>query len=405
MGGETFDLIVYLDADWDTHGSRNRQHFLIREIAHQVEGKAKVLALERPICPITGPFLHRRKFLSWVPYQSGLRQEGTDLFIYTPFVLLHNVLASFVPGLTGINRKLLKWQIDSLLRRLEFKRDNLIAWIHHPYQLEDVGLVREKFLVYDCYDDYFSNVAGRRLMDMRRREKAILECANMVFVASQELLKRMSAMTKQIFLLPNGADARLFHEGTDPEIAAPGEIASLPHPIIGFVGRIAPWLDFKLLAGLVKLHSEWSFVFIGKCDTDRKLSKCPEYQFLKKTTNVYFLGPKPHRELRAYLKKFDVGIIPYLLDGQVPSSSPLKLYEYMAAGKPVVSVDIPHVSRFQPLVRIASGVSEWEKAIQDALSDNDNLAEQRLQVARENSWSVRAKDVLCILKGFLGGNP
>lgn len=393
------DFVVYLDVDWQSQYVRNRQHFLIREIARQIEGRGQVLALERPVCLMTGPFRQRAKFVEWLSGRRGLRKEGNNLFLYTPFVWLHNVLATAVPGLTRANRQLLRWQVNRLLDRLAFRRRKLVAWVHHPYQLEDMGLVRERVLIYDCYDDYFSQALDYRLADLQRREAAILKRADLVFVASERLLRPMQDRAQHVHLVSNGVDVDFFSLATQPETKVPGEIAILPRPVIGFVGKLTPRLDFQLLFRLAALHPEWSMVFIGAEEDGRRSRSQPGYEDFRNAPNVYLLGPKSYETLPGYLKGYDVCLIPYVLDEFNLSSSPLKLYEYLASGKPVVSVDIPQVARLRPLVRIARNVAEFERAILASLAEgNDKFLERRLEMAREGAWGRRAKQVLALVK-------
>lgn len=399
---DSYDFVVFLDADWDMCGSRNRQHFLIREIARLIEGKGKVLAIERPVCLVTGLFRQRSKFFDWLKCQRGLRQEAENLFIYTPFICLHNILAASVPWLTKLNRFLMKLQVERLLHKLRFRQESLVVWINHPYQLEEVGLVEEKLLVYDCFDDYLCRDKGKRLINLKQRENTFLSRADVVFVVSEELLKMMQGRKKNVHLVANGVDVDLFAKAMDPDTEIPLGIDTLPHPIIGFVGKVAAWLDFVLLAKLAISHPEWSLAFVGMHDGEKKLSDIPGYQLFRKAQNVYFFGPKPHKCLPGYLKAFDVCVIPYLLEGQVPSSSPLKLYEYLATGKPIVSVNIPHVSSFEPLVRVAHSADEFERNVEEALKEKDStLCQQRLDIARKNSWNRRAEKVLEIIEATL----
>lgn len=399
MPYKRYDFVVFLDADWDTRGSRNRQHFLIREIARLIEGKGKVLAMERPICSVTGFFRQRSKFFGWLRYRRGLRQESNNLFVYTPFICLHNILAGSIPWLAKLNRLLMKWQVKRLLNKLKFNQKSLVVWIHHPYQLEDVGLVNEKMLVYDCFDDYSSNVKEKQLTNLKKRENSILAHADVVFVVSEKLLRVMEDRAKHVYLIPNGADVELFAKATDTKTEIPSEISMLPHPLIGFVGKVAAWLDFELLARLAVSHPEWSLVFVGMYEGDSKLSDLPGYRLFRQSPNVYLFGPKPHTSLPGYLKAFDICIIPYRLEVQVPSSSPLKLYEYLATGKPIVSVNIPHVSSFVPLVCIAHSADEFERNVEEALKENDsNICQQRLDAAQKSSWNRRAEKVLEIIE-------
>lgn len=123
---------------------------------------------------------------------------------------------------------------------------------------------------------------------------------------------------------------------------------------------------------------------------------------LKSKTNVNFLGSKPYEELPNYMKFFDVCIIPY--DQNDPlniNCSPLKLYDYMATGKPVVSTDLPAVRSFNKLVRIGRNKEEFEKQLMKAIEEQDGfLCKLRMAKAHENSWESRANDIIKILNDY-----
>lgn len=397
------DVVVFLDAEWDEDSKKNRQHFLIMELSRQLSGRSKVLGVERPICPWTAIFCKHKKFIQWLGGKRGLRRVRESFYIYTPFILVHNLMAAHIPGMTSLNRYLLRILLRRVLKQAGFHLDRLLVWIHHPYQLEDLGLLGEKLLVYDCYDDYFSHLPPRWLVDLRKREAAILSRSDIVFVVSEWLLELKKANAKEIHLIPNGVEVDLFAQVMSNKTEIPTEMAVLSHPVVGFIGRIGAWLNFELLVRLVGAHPDRSFVFVGPHDGDGKLAGCPDYLIFRKSPNVHFIGPKPHEILPRYLKVFDVCIIPYLLEGQVPASSSLKLYEYLASGRPIVSVDIPSVACLRPFVYIAKNTDDFDQAIDFALAEenNEELRQQRLIAARNNSWENRAHDALAVIEKSL----
>lgn len=388
---DKYDFVVFLNAEWETKTARNRQHFLIAELARQLEGKSKILAVERPVCPWTTPVCNWDKFYHWLLCQKGLRHAGPNLYIYTPFVFIHNLIAALT-GMTIFNRRLLKSLLTGILKKLDFRMENLVAWIHDPFQSEDIGLVGEKFLVYDCFDDHLSQDRGLWPANLEGREKAILFQANLVLTVSEKLLNLLQGQANRVCLLPNGVDYGLFARAVSPEMIIPPELVVFPSPIIGFVGKISPLLDFELLAWLAAGHPEWNFVFIGDKSSEKNLSGKTGYSLFKRSSNVHLIGPKNHTNLPSYIKAFDVCLIPYLLEGQIPFSSPLKLYEYLASGQPIVSVNIPQVAEFEPLVYVARTKSEFELCLNRALTEgrNNELYEQRLKEAQRNSWEKRA---------------
>lgn len=396
------DIVIFLDVDWAARAEKNRQHFLIAELARQLEGRSKVLGVERPICPWTNPFRKRAKFVQWLRGERSLRRAGPNLYIYTPFVFAHNLIAARIPGTTALNRGLLKLLLGRVLKQIEFRADNLIAWVHHPYQAEDVGLVGEKRLIYDCYDDYIvSEPNPVRRRDLKVREWAILRQADWVFVVSEELLKLKRKTNKNVHLIPNGVEFEHFAQAAREEDG--GSIPWNDRPTLGFTGKITLRLDFRLLAQLATAHPNWNLVMVGPQEHDAELVYNPDYRDFMALPNVHMTGSKEYRELPASMRSFDVCILPYTTDDPFNMHcSPLKLYEYLATGKPIVSTDLPAVRPFDSLVRIAQDAEEFERQVAAALEERDEeLRQRRLAVARENSWEKRAVEVLKIIGSTL----
>ncbi len=397
---EQADFVIFLDADWGATTQRNRQHFLIAELARQLAGRSRLLAVERPVCPWTGPVRTRQKYIEWLRGRRGLRQAAPNLFLYTPAVLLHNVIAARIPGLTALNRRLVQALLGRVLKRLSFRTDRLVAWIHHPYQLEDAGLVGERLLVYDCYDDYLSQARGRRLADLQRREAAILRRADLVLAASERLREALQGRARQVHLVPNGVEFEHFVQAVPGE---PSPIWQDARPVLGFTGKITPRLDFALLARLAASHPDWSLVLIGPQEHSAELSRDSAYQEFVAAPNVHLAGPRPYQELPAQMRMFNVCLLPYTASDPFNAAcSPLKLYEYLATGKPIVATDIPAVRPFDGLVRIARGADEFERQVAAALEERDDtLRAQRLAAARQNSWTRRAEQVIALIEAAL----
>ncbi len=318
-----YDFVVFLDVDWESADQKNRQHFLIAELARQLEGQSKILGVERPICPWTGLLRTREKLVQWLRGKRGLRRMAVNLHIYTPFVLVHNLVAARIPGITTLNRCLLGMLLKRVLKDLDFRTENLIAWIHHPYQLEDVGLLGEQFLIYDCHDDYIASEQNlTRRKDLEHRERVILERADCVLVTSAELLNTRRK-TNNVHLVPNGVESEHFNRATGVESVTTAHF----HPILGFTGKITPRLDFRLLARIATKHPDWTLIMIGPKENDRQVAQDEDYQTFAGAPNVHFLGPKLYKDLPIYMQSFDVCLLPYAANDPFNiKCSPLKLY-------------------------------------------------------------------------------
>lgn len=389
-----FTWIIYLGVDWEASSQKHRQHFLISKLARRLEGNSMVLGVERPICFFTSPFLHGQKFIKWMFCKGRLRKAGSNLYIYTPFVFLHNIIAARIPGITKFNRFLLRIQLMHILNKLNFDTSNLLAWIHHPYQLEDVGLLGERWLVYDCYDDYtVSQRSATCKSDLEGREATILKKADFVFFSSAELLRFKGGGNTNVHLIPNGVEFEHFNKTALKDKISITEDYST---VIGFTGKISTRLDFQLLLRIAEIHRDWRIVMIGPYESKADFIRNPDYCALRSAPNVNLCGPRLYQELPDKMRSFDVCILPYRVDDPFNMRcSPLKLYEYLATGKPIVSTNIPAVRPFDGLVRVARDAEEFESHVVMALAEQDEaLVQQRLLVAQENSWKRRVAKIL-----------
>jgi hypothetical protein len=187
------------------------------------------------------------------------------------------------------------------------------------------------------------------------------------------------------YVVPNGVNYELFlARANDGEI--PADIRSIPRPVIGHVGAIQWDLDFALLHKMASAHPEWSLVFVGP----RESGDSPEFDALVSRPNVYYLGCKRASEVPAYISCCDVCILPYhAANATVLDTDSVKLYEYLACGRPVVSVDVPSARRFEPLVRIAGDSSSFIRSVEESLAEDVRLVERRKAAARQHSWRQR----------------
>ncbi len=236
-------------------------------------------------------------------------------------------------------------------------------------------------VVYDCMDSHsgFSTNAE----EMIREEETLVRDSDLVVVSSKQLEEQWCSTARRCVLVRNGADYDHFSRA--PESSATAELADMPRPIIGYYGAIADWFDTALLAGVARARPSWSFVLIGST----YLADLAPFRGLP---NVHLLGEKPYAALPAYLHAFDVCVIPFKLTPLIQATNPVKFYEFMSAGKPVVSVRLPELARpeIARLAYFASSSEEFLARIGDALrEDGERAAEARREFARANTWASR----------------
>jgi glycosyltransferase involved in cell wall biosynthesis len=288
-----------------------------------------------------------------------------------------------------VNARLTAPVIRALGRRLGAP---VVLWLYDPCAFELVGSCGEALAVYDCVDDYAEQVGG----DTGRRAfvaEADAEAArrsDLVFATTEALFERQKKRNPRAFLVPNGADYD--HFAAVPEGARAPELRSLPGPVVGFAGNLTDdKVDFALLERLADSRPEWSVALIGPAEARAEAS----VERLARRANVTWLGAKSYEELPGYVAAFDVALIPYRNSAYTRNCSPLKVYEYLAAGKPVVATGVPVLGALEPDVVLAQGLDDLLEAVEMALAPVQNGAVARRQaVAARNTWETRTERLL-----------
>ena len=196
----------------------------------------------------------------------------------------------------------------------------------------------------------------------------MLQQTDLVIVVSQNLYTAKSRFNPNTFLVPNGVNCDAYMRALDdPQL--PEALQVIKPPRLGYIGLIGDKLDFSMLKALAETHQEWSLVFLGE---ERVSAQSEIWKALKALPNVYYLGQVHVSEVPHYVKGFNVGLLPYLYNRHAENICPLKLYDYLAAGIPVASVDIPAVREFKCHIQLANTPQDFHRAIQTALVDTDS---------------------------------
>ena len=217
-------------------------------------------------------------------------------------------------------------------------------------------------------------------------ERDLLGKADLVFTSSEQLCRERQHYNPKTFFVPHGVDIAHFSRALDPDTPTPADIRGMKPPVVGFFGLIADWVDLSIIRHLALARSRWSFALVGKAITDLG----PVYGL----PNVYLLGQKPYEVLPGYCKAFDVGIIPFRINELTLKANPLKLREYLAAGLPVVSTDLPEIRKYHNLVRIASRPDAFLGEIEAALGERGEIQTRlRVEAMKGESWEARVEEL------------
>ena len=199
-------------------------------------------------------------------------------------------------------------------------------------------------------------------------------------------------------MIPNGANFERFVQAAQPQ-PLPDDMQGIPHPIFGFVGALQSCIEYGYLEAAAKARPDWSFVLIGKEKPGVDLSA------LHAMPNVNFLGLKPNEQLPQYLAHFDACLNLFAKSDLSKDVSPLKFYEYLATGRPIVSTRQPdQILQYAPLIHIADDAKSFEQACAAALEDTQpERTDARIEAGRNSSWDARVSEICAVLreKGIL----
>ncbi len=292
----------------------------------------------------------------------------------------------YVASLRGLDRtvytdpldeeacQLLFASLDELRR--ELRLGATVSFVQLPFWWRLADSARSRFawpVVYDCMD-YHSGFATNKKA-MLDHENGLLSSSDLVVASSIFLEEQARRQNSNVLLLRNACEYEHFANAEKADTNR--------RPVIGYYGAIADWFDSDLVADLAMRRPDWDFWLIGATfsgDTSR-LGELP---------NVSLFGEKPYSEIPGWATQFDVAIIPFKRNPLTEATNPVKAYEILAAGKPLVSVGIPEMAEIAPLVRLASTAAEFEREIEEALAEHDpDLVLERIAFAGENTWEKR----------------
>lgn len=323
----------------------------------------------------------------------GVRPVAPGVFVVSPIVL-----PPFgAPWRRLANRRLLRLQVARAARHLGMRDPLLWTFLPTDTAVEIVRLMStpRSVVAYHCTADFSQLTPHAR--QLARSEATLLKLSDVVFANCERLAELCREGNDNVHILPPGVDLEVFSpEGAGPggtardAAAARGERGFPPRrPVIGYVGGLHRQVDYELLAEMARARPGWSWVFVGPLQTGvNGLGALP---------NVHLLGERRHGDLLRYVREMDVCLVPYRKNAETETVVPVKLNEYLAAGKPVVSTKLPAVCEFNErhdvLITADNRADAFLEAIERALrsADDARTVTRRREVAALSDWQSRLR--------------
>jgi glycosyltransferase involved in cell wall biosynthesis len=386
------DLIFVSMEDWDEQWRRNQ--FVCAELARR-HSEMKILFV-------------------------GVGRNFWRYMAVGDFGTIFRSPVSTVPGLTNItttramrvglerydwgvrlNQAISRRHVRGLAAKLGLR--DPILWLNPHWAVHMIGQTDECGVVYDITDDWISRDQPAWLTEQTRREdRELCQKADAVIVCSKRLQEMKQPLAGgKLHLIPNGVDAehyRTVWEGAGP---LPPNAAAWPKPVFGYTGTIHPdRLDLPLIESVARQLSAGSLVFIGQ---DHLL---PHHRRpLLASGRIFFHDAVPYQQIPQYMRAFAVCMTPHRISPFVESLQPIKLWEYLAAGKPIVATEVSGFRDYPQLVRLARDADDFARQLQAAALEGTQFAAQRQAIARKNSWRARVDAIESVLNGIAESAP
>lgn len=279
--------------------------------------------------------------------------------------------------LKGINKFLMKRKIP--------KKDGLnrVVWLTLPSAVDYIEVTDADFVIYYCCDD-FSGLSGVDHDLVPKKEKELIKRADLVFTTSDELYKKFK--TEKTYMLPHGVHD-IFFEVEDKQIK-PEKVK------LGFYGGIDTRINYDLIKQVLDSNSQFEIEMVGHIDSqiDKSFFEHPR---------INHIPALEHKQLTKKISEWDILLLPFLHNDYATHCNPLKLREYLATGKPIVTTNIPAVTEYSDFLEIEEGSENWGKAIDKIMKESNTDREKRVEnvreILRKETWEERAKDAITMI--------
>lgn len=321
---------------------------------------------------------------------SGLRQVDERIWVYRPPPLALPG-QSRTPVAARISGRLLARLVRRQTRKLGFGRTCAWSFMYSSGAFLDAFPAELK--IYENGDDDAALArSDAQRHTVRTLDAEVCKAADMVFAVTEELCAPRRVSNPETYEVNCGVDVDFFSAAIRDDTEVPAAIGDLPGPVLGYFGGLDPWkIDIPLLSEIARLRPDWSLAFVGYVWFGFEAS------VFDGLANIHILGPQDYADLPGFMKGMDIGLMPFPLNDITRNGDALKCYEYLAAGLPVVSRDVPVARRLPQFVEIADTAEEFVAACERQLGASDLTPQARSAAMRDHDWARRVDRKLALI--------
>jgi hypothetical protein len=391
MRRSSFDLIFVSMENWDDVWRRNQ--FVCAELARRhPEMKLLFVGLARDI----SNRVRRLKFTDdgdagpevWSP------PKLKNVFVTRPLKYLPNSIAPC----RWVNEAMMRRHVARVAKELGLR--NPVLWLNPHHAVHMVGRMQERGSIYDITDDWTA-LAGQgagEIERIRRQDRRLCAKADAVIVCSEKLRESKKLLAKNLHLIPNGVDASHYLAVLDDQGPLIDAVANWAKPVLGYTGSIHPErVDLGLVEALSAAFKTGTIALVGP-DMLQPADKAR----MAALKNVVMTGAVPYATLPQYMRGFDVCMTPHRMTPFTESLNPIKLWEYLAAGKPIVSTDVAGFRDYPQHVYLARDAEGFVAGAKKALAEDPSRRQARREEARSNSWESRVDAIEGVIAEVVG---
>ena len=392
------DIVCVSSLDWGAMWTSKQQ------IMNRLAQTNRVLYVEEPVTMLA-PLKVPARWKRWRAVAPELRRVDAGLWVLTPPPLLP--FGNMRPRVNAANQAVLATYIRWAMGRLFFDEEYLL-WTYLPTSLPLVDRLAApgvagsgervpSLVVYHCVDEHSAFPGFVTPEVVKSYDDGLTRRADLVITTSENLRQAREPLNPETYTVLNAADVELFQRALDPKLMVPGDLAAIPAPRLGVVGLHDSRLDVDALVALAGADPGWHVVLIGPL----KPGQVDEAR-LRRFSNVHFLGEKPQTELPGYLKGLAAALIPYKANELTRNIFPLKLFEYLAAGLPVVAGGLPELEGFSGMIELAERPEDYPALVRQALAeDGQDKRAARVALAAKNTWDQRVERISQLVEDAL----